>query len=287
MKSVRRFFEELSKAELEPTLQPTQTTIAYRHGWVVLYAKSAVNLVSPFEGRSIAEPDLPGRLVGDFASLTSGLLPGIALTSLTAVRAGARRVLDTFRNDLDPAFLSHRACLTNPDDAEFQIVSHVAEEFRGLMDYAVLQDSPAGSDAVENWIRERGIKNNEFKFGSERLSLEETIALANNGLHESQRLKNNAFETLTSGFSQNGESGINERLAWIMSFRTVEGGPPPCMWLGSVVTKHIDDDEQHLICLRPRCDCVRLTEVTPFFFLPLVEPMKNIPQIVVRLNDRL
>ena len=55
--------------------------------------------------------DLPERLVQDFAAMTEGLLPGIALTSLTAVREGAHRVLDQFCADLDPAFLAHRACI--------------------------------------------------------------------------------------------------------------------------------------------------------------------------------
>ena len=36
------------------------------------------NLVKPLKHRSVAEEDLPGRLVKDFASMTSGLLPGIA-----------------------------------------------------------------------------------------------------------------------------------------------------------------------------------------------------------------
>ena len=274
---------ELKEAGLDPVENETKTEVSYRHGRVVLYAKSGVNLAASLKHRSVAEQDLPGRLVDDFASMTSGLLPGIALASLTAVREGAHRVLDRFCADLDPAFLAHRACLSNPDDAERQIVNNVAEELRGLMDNAVAEESPAGADAVEGWIRRRRGGSTPFVFGGRTLDLAQTIELANKGLAASE-LKKNAFEGLTAGFSGNDVVALDERLAWIMSFRTVHNAPPPILWLGSIVTESSDGDEQHLICMRPRCDCVRLEEETSFFFLPLVEPRREREQIVVRLD---
>ena len=141
---------------LEPVKNEIGTAITYRHGRVVLYAKSNVNLAEPLMERSVAEGDLPGRLVADFATMTEGLLPSIALASLTAVREGAHMLLDQFGADLDPAFLAHRACISNPDDAERQFVNHVAEELRGLMDNALAAESPAGAEAVEGWVRRKG-----------------------------------------------------------------------------------------------------------------------------------
>lgn len=276
-------FGELTKAHLDPVKDETKTTISYRHGRMVLYAKSGVNLAEPLKHRSVAEEDLPGRLVDDFASMTSGLLPGIALASLTAVREGAHRVLDRFCADLDPAFLAHRACLSNLDDAERQIVNHVAEELRGLMDNAVANESPAGAEAVERWIRSKGDGTASFAFRDRILDLEQTIALANNGLAASE-LPKSAFDELSAGFSGNDAVALDERLAWIMSSRTVYNAPPPILWLGSIVTESSDGDERHLICMRPRCDCVRLKEETSFFFLLLVEPRKVPEQIVVRLD---
>lgn len=276
--------KELTKAKLDPVEDEAKTTISYRHGRVVLYAKSAVNLEERLRHRSVAEENLPGKLVEDFASMTSGLLPGIALTSLTAVREGAHRVLDRFSAKLDPAFLSHRACLPNPDDAEQQIVNHVAEELRGLMDNAVAEEAPAGADAVERWIRRKGGGSGRFVFGTRNLDLDQTVALANKGLKASA-LKENKFECLSAGFSDDDGVELDERLAWIMSFRTVYDAPRPTLWLGSVVTDLSDKDERHLICMRPRCDCVRLEEEASFFFLPLVEPKKGKEQIVVRLDN--
>ena len=275
--------KELTDAGLDPAVDETKTTISYRHVCVVLYAKSNVNLPEHLKGRSVAEESLPGKLVEDFALMTSGLLPGIALTSLTAVREGAHKVLDRFGADLDPAFLAHRACLSDPHDAERQIVNHMAEELRGLMDNAVAEASPGSSEAVESWIRRKGGGTATFVFGERNLDLEQTIALANKGLKASD-LRNNAFEGLAAGFAGNDVVDLDERLAWIMSFRTVYNAPAPILWLGTVVTEWSGECEKHLICIRPRCDCVRLEEETSFYFLPLVEPRREIEQIVVRLD---
>ena len=276
--------KELTVAGLDPAMDETKTTISYRHGCMVLYAKSDVKLPEHLKSRSVAEETLPGKLVEDFALMTSGLLPGIALTSLTAVREGAHKVLDQFSADLDPAFLAHRACLSDPQDAERQIVNHVAEELRGLMDNAVAEESPASGEAVESWIRRKGDGAATFVFGDRTLDLEQTIALANKGLAASV-LKNSAYEGLSAGFSGHNAVGLDARLAWNMSFRTVYNAPPPTLWLGTVVTAFQADGEQHLICMRPRCDCVRLDEETVFFFLPLVDPAAEMEQIVVSVDD--
>ena len=210
-------FTRLKNTGLEYVEKKNKTAISYQHGSVVLYAKPDVNLPEPLKERSVAEGDLPKRLVEDFSAMTEGLLPSIALTSLTAVRESAHLVLDQFSADLDPAFLAHRACLSNPDDAERQIVNHVAEELRGLMDNAVAAQSPAGAEAVEGWIRSKNGGARRFMFGEKELDLNQTIALGKKGL-EASELKNSAFGDLSAGFADSGvvDVDLDERLAWIM-----------------------------------------------------------------------
>ena len=93
-------FAATSEAGLDPEKNESRTVVSYGHGRVVLYAKPAVNLAGSMKARSVDEKCLPERLVDDFAEMTEGLLPAIALTSLTAVREGAHRVLDRFCADL-------------------------------------------------------------------------------------------------------------------------------------------------------------------------------------------
>ena len=282
----RSVLDGLDGAGLGPVEDRQGLGISYRHGRVVVYAKPDVGLAVHLKERRVAEDDLAERLVEDFSGMTEGLLPSIALTSLTAVRECAHKVLDRFNSDLDPAFMAHRACLPNPQDAERQIVSHVAEEFRGLMDDAVAGESPAGDEAVEGWLRGRNGGKAPFVFGDRSLDVDQTITLANRGLKASS-LAEEAFRTLTTGFAGRDIADLDERLAWIMSFRTLFNAPPPTLWLGSVVTGHLDEGEKHLMCMRPRCDSVRLKldEGAWFFFLPLVDPRNANEQVIVRLGS--
>ena len=121
-----------------------------------------------------------------------------------------------------------------------------------------------------------------------KLDLTQAIQLATEGLEASSALKSNAFEGLSKGFARPGTTDLDdldERLAWIMSFRTVYNEPPPRLWLGSVVTMNEADGGKHLICMRPRCDCVRLKDETTFLFLPLVKPRKRMDQIMVEIDS--
>jgi len=260
--------------------------LTYGHGRIVLYAKPSVNLAGGLRGRQFAEDELPSRLVGDFSRMTAGLLPSIALVSLTAVRESAHMVLDRFCSRLDPAFLAHRACLPNPDDAEQQMVNHVAEELRGLIDYAVAGQSPAGESAVAAWVRDRsGDPPHEFRFGAKSLTTDETVALAEYGLAKS-RLAQGDFKYLSEGFAGHDVQNIDEELAWIISSRTVFDAPPPTLWLGTVVVRRTsgnqNNEDADLICLRPKCDSIRLKGRTSFAFLPLVEPQQGQEQLIVK-----
>jgi len=277
-------FDELRNNKLDPKDNGSKTAIPYRHGQIVIYAKSAANLANALKDRSTAEDELPQKLMEDFASMTEGLLPSIALTSLTAVRQGEHKILDRFCAELDPAFLTHRACLHDPEDAERQIVAHIAEELRGLADAAVAAVSPAGKKSVELWIRRDGRPT--FTFGDREIDLEKTAKLVTEGLKASE-LGESAFKNLSAGFARLAADDLDERLAWLMSFRTVYNEPPPILWLGSVVTMEQDGDHKHLICMRPRCDSIRLDKdkKTTFNFLSLAAPSKGNEQIVIRTDQ--
>ena len=283
-----RIVDALSEVGLDPQVLGTGS-VEYGHGRVVLYVKPNVNVARDLQERRVAENQLPHRLVEDFSGMTTGLLPGVALVSLTAVRECAHMVLDRFCSRLDPAFLAHRTCLSNPDDAEQQIVNHVAEELRGLMDNAVADRSPAGDNAIAPWIVSRaGDPPGHFEFGSKSLTCEQTIELAKDGLTKSS-LSNGDFKYLTKGFAGHDADGLDEELAWIMSSRTVFNAPPPTLWLGTVIARRATDNQNgergHLICLRPKCDSVRLKDSTSFAFLPLVEPRKRQEQLIVKVAN--
>ena len=233
-------------------------------------------------------------MVKDFASMTEGLLPGIVLTSLAAVRENSIRVLNRFNSALDPAFLTQRVLISNPDEAEQQMVSHIAEELLCLMVDAVFEVKPAGFGEIKKWLENQG--NDNFQFNGKSLSLEKTIELTKLGLNrftEAEISKRKAHKFLTNGFSQDKNSNfLDEKLAWTISSRGQFNKQPPKLDQGTIVS----NDSKVLLCIRPSCDCVRLElkldeekkqKIPVFYFLPLIENgiEKEHHKIVVKIED--
>ena len=124
------------------------------HCRITIYAKSDTPLAPDLADRSVSESELPARLIGDFTDMTEGLLPSIALTSLAVIRENSHRILDRFDAALDPAFLTHRACLPFPDDSQQHMATQLANELHALISDAIATTSPnpADMEAVEDWL---------------------------------------------------------------------------------------------------------------------------------------
>ncbi len=247
------------------------------HCCIVIYAKEGVSLTPDLKDRSISESDVAECLIGDFADMTTGLLPSIALTSLAAVRENAHKILDRFHAQLDAAFLAHRTCLPVPADSQREIVSQIADEVQAIMEDATASDDPAGGEAIEKWLAASAGPEKNFRFAeSKELSLEQTVALVKEGFEKhSGPLKRKDFETLTAGFARdaNLKEELDLQLAWMFNFRTVFNAPPPTLHLGTVLRKCSQGGDPALfLCMRPRCDSVRLKAEGAFLFLPLVSP---------------
>ena len=125
---------------------------------------------------------MPERLIDDFTSMTEGLLPSMALTSLATIRENAHRILDRFDAKLDPAFLTHRACLPFPDESQQHMTTQLASELHALMSDAVATRDPAGMEAIEDWLNSSLGRATDLAFGEGKAaSRDETIALLKEG----------------------------------------------------------------------------------------------------------
>ena len=255
------------------------------HCRIVIYAKSgSEKMAAEMRDRATREEDFPERLVLDFATMTSGLLPGIALTSLAAIRENAHRVLDRFQATLDPAFLAHSACLTAPPEAQLHMVSVLASELHSIMDDAVTSDGPGDIAAVRDWLDERR-PGEQIDFKGTTVERDRVLALVEKGLEQSGGpLRKSDFRSLSSGFSGivDDENELDRQLAWMFAFRTVYNAPLPILQLGATL-RHVrcDESEEFYLCMRPKCDSVRLKVEEAFVLLPLVEPVKHTMQCVL------
>ena len=269
------------------------TELSHRHCRIVVYSKSPLPVESGLSYRSLSASDLPDALIEDFAAMAKGLLPNIALMSLAAIRENVHKVLDRFDAKLDPALLTHRACLPVPDDSQQHMVDQLASELHAIMEDAVAtvkpEEMPAGMDAIKEWLDTSLGVGEDTRFGEGKMaSRDDIIALLHEGWEERKPdcLKKKDFKYLTTGFSK-GECTdhlLDLRLAWMFHFRTVFNAPLPILQLGTVLCKTNDSSASYYLCMRPKCDSVRLRGKTIFLLLPLIESDKNLIQIVLRTD---
>ena len=265
--------------------------LSHRHCRIVVYSKSPLPVESGLSDRFLSASDLPDALIGDFAAMAEGLLPNIALMSLAAIRENVHRVLDRFDAKLDPALLTHRACLPVPGDSQRHMVDQLASELHAIMDDAVATSEPAGMDAIREWLDfPLGVDKEACFGGGEKASRDQTIALLEKGLETdglgiSNKQRETAFRFLTKGFSgdEDLDPQLDHRLAWMFNFRTVFNAPSPILQLGTVLQKPNDENASYFLCMRPKCDSVLLRKKTVFLLLPLIEPKSNSVQLVLRI----
>ena len=244
----------------------------------------------------VDEEALADQLIADFADMVEGLLPSVVLSALGAVRENVHRLLECFAQDLDPAFLVHRACLPQPPDSEQHIVEQIASELHGVMEDAVGEWSPAGIGAIELWLedrfQDRGIVLAPRTEGAQGKSMshEEVLAMLKRGIEAEPgplRKSGKDYHLLSHGFSGGAHNSreLDRHLTAVMSLRQV----PPATWrqlsMGTVVVRAGADEAATLLCVTPRCDSVRLTGTTQFLFLRLTEAKPNTLQIVVPVED--
>ena len=264
--------------------------LSYQHCRIVIYSKSDLPRESDLSNRSLSESVLPEALIGDFAAMTEGLLPNIALMSLAAIRENIHKVLDRFDAKLDPALLTHRACLPVPDDSQQHMVNQLASELHAIMDDAVATGEPAGMEAIKEWLDTSLGVGEDTLFEEEKVaSRDETIALLREGLEKSKPdclSKGQGFRYLTAGFSKGDctDHSLDRQFAWMFNFRTIYNEPPPVLQLGTVLRKSNGTNAPYFLCMRPKCDSVRLQGRTFFLLLPLTEPDGSPIQIVLHTD---
>ena len=276
--------------EFQSTLgQDHNIELSRGHCRIAIYAKSGTLLSAELSDRLVNEKDLAARLISDFSSMVEGLLPSIALTALTAVRENAHKLLERFEMKLDSAYLTHRACLSSPEDSEQHMVDQLASELRGIMDQTVADERPAGMDAITQWLSNfKG--DGDIAFGtSHTMAVSDARILLKGGVDNtsvlSRKKKKKAHSFLSSGFvrEQDGSAhNLDLQFASMMCFRTVFDRSKRILRMGTTMKKNDGAPEsKYYLCMRPQCDSVRIENRESFLLVPLLDPPTETLQIVI------
>lgn len=236
--------------------------------------------------RQVKETELPDRLASEFANLTDGLVPAVALAALTAIRNDAHRILQALSRDLDIAYLGHRVASPYPREAEEHLVAILASEISSILD-----DNEVGGkadlSAITDWLaRARDAVDDPLSCGSalapaRTLTNQQIELMLTDGLGLDNRLSDQTGQGLSIGTLKKVRSqaahlftntpSLAESAANLfgmrMAVRTVYTRPHRVLRLGTIVFRA----DEFLLCVQPVCDSVRLDpdEVRGYPFLPL------------------
>jgi Response receiver domain len=254
---------------------------------LTVLAKEHVTMSVPGQdANQVKVSELPGRLAEEFTQLTSGLVSGVALQALAALRKDTHRILDKVGPGLDRGYLGHRVAQARPVDAEDHLTAMVVAEIG-----SVLADAEIGAkadwDAIRMWLRrarKEGLKPGAlFPFKDKQKITAAQIArmlkegLGSEAMFEAQRKSADRSEkqqkkvrdSATKLFSVNeaeAASGTGS-FASRMMLRTLYSNPRRELKLGTIIYR----DKKFAMCVQPLCDSVRLPGdiATAFPFLPL------------------
>jgi len=237
--------------------------------------------------RRVDEADLPRRLASEFARLTDGLVPSVALGALAAVRNDTHRILQALGPHLDIAYLGHRVASPFPKETEGHLVALISAEIA-----SILEDKDVGSHAdigaIGDWLDEaRHRSEAPLKSGSALAVPRDVDAPAltrmlTDGLGLDAELKAQAGPGVSKAdlrkmrrqaaylFTNEPDLAAlaHDKFALRMAVRTLYSLPHRVLRLGTVVLR----EGEFMLCVQPRCDSVRIPvgEIRAFPFLPLV-----------------
>ncbi len=230
--------------------------------------------------RLVGIPELPNRLINEFAEMTTGLLPNVAIAGLSEIRAQTHKLLTKFSRSLDPAYLGHRLLLPNPSDAEEEVVAMFVAEIFSILEHGNVEKQ-GGIASIRAWIDEMNA-NNSLR----PLPLSETpqdaqdtlLGILENGIYNTPNvsLGNWKWAQVTHAFTPEDSFAeeSNRQFATMMHVKTRYRGRPPSLTLGTILVSESEPCDTFWICLQPKCDSVRIKERRSFPMVPMVQ-VKN------------
>ena len=264
----------------------------------VLYSghtKVIVLTKNPAHGNhSVTDTELPDRIIKEFTDLTSGLISNAALKAISVIRQNTHKILDSYSNDLDPAFLAHRALLPNFSDADHLLKESLINSFSALIDYNKIEESTS-SKHISNWISDKifsdkflTLQNQHINITKDdrknwqnigfldaftqiwnaqkpnmQLSEKKLDKLYRNDLH-----KNVIDYFIPDDFEAN---NLNEKFSILTHHKSNYTHPSytPKLTLGTIIKGN--KSTTLWICIQQRCDSVRINndEQRRFLFLPI------------------
>lgn len=266
---------------------------------ISIFAKENTPLNARYKKRVIKESELPNKIIEEITSVFCGLLPNVAIMSISCLRDQTFKLLKLFDRELDPAFLAHRCLLEYPEDASELLFDLIIGSLASILDYNEFQDW-CSSREIESWLKQNNFTEKTYKINKRNLQINtrELIEWQKKGFSEAikniwARQNNGEFlnqevidKKLRYGdlhkdchkyFSPIMKENVNEEFSILTHQKSNISilNYKPKLQLGTIIkgTK----TKKYWFCLQQKCDSVRIKENDNrrFLFLPLDEVNKK------------
>ncbi|MCX2582730.1 response regulator receiver domain [Pedobacter sp. MR22-3] len=286
-------YEEIFDQEAY-TLDKADFSITSDHFKVLVRAKNfeikQKEIKSKYEGKILQYPEIPGFVISEFASITSGLLSNFALMALTAIRKNSSKLLALYSKKLDPAYFGHKSLLPYQNDAEDLLMEMFGSTLVDLLKYKNI-GRKINDELISDYLDDR----KDIDVGSfVRTSafLKELIAsditderqrfsdiISSNFVTQQHPISKAAREgylkkstILFKEKQEDNHEAIDNDFAVLTHHKNVflPADVAPKLSLGTLVKSSINH-EKYYLCIQQRCDSVRISEDEKrrFLFLPL------------------
>ena len=285
--------EHIERNLLIPLEQnPDGFVLSYGATRIVILAKpEPTKIPSEYHHRIVEFDKLVESLTDEFTLMTAGLVSNVVVSAFSNIRKNTYRILNRFSNNLDSPYLSHRFMSPEPLDAESYITGLVAEELHALLEEANVGEQ-AGLKSIRAWLRVQGFSGITLD-ASSNISPEDVLVILEKGLQEFSGLSEDKKEKLERRLHKlplseqfrslvpgNAESP-DERFAHLTLMLSHYDGRVPVLTLGTILKQLGVENPRYLVCVQPRCDCVRITGKQNFPFLPLTRNESRFDTILI------
>lgn len=234
-----------------------------KYTFISIYAKPHSSNAS--EDLKVEFNELVDKCIDDFTKCFSGIVPNVAMASVSELRNNTHKLLGVLNKDLDIAYLSHRALLPFTDDAE----EHIEEIVIGEIESIIHENKVGNKSQLEN-IKDYALIQDKKYEGIDFIEcLEQGVDSLKKTKQEQKQVRKDVKECFSKAWFQN--EGVSRKseidFVRLTTLQTKYTDKPVNLTLG-VIIENVESHEKFL-CLQPPCDSVRLEEPIDFIFIQL------------------
>ena len=283
----------------------SDTVLKSGHSKIIVLQKPVLNVN---EVGKVSIEDLPERIIEELSNMTEGLVSSIAIESISSVRKNIHRLLAVYSNQLDPAYLSHKALLSNTEDSKEQIMELLGSEIKSIIKSTVNFDEKKilplyfdqyyknfSTDFILPDKDKLTIKlpeklDGEMLLKITEVGIEKYFTKSDDPIEQVILFSRNCHKNLTSFFTncQDKAKEANKKYAIITTLKSLTDIGEKQLTLGTIVIEDKKTQPKYWLCVQPKCDSIRIeTQKRDFIFLRLFNGKEDKFDIILADGEKL